>query len=279
MIRPSDDLPAVPGPDGTAPERDEVAVPSKYTIRLTDFEGPLDLLLYLIQRDEIDIYDIPIAHITHQYLGYLDVLDALGLDNAGEFLVMAATLMRIKARMLLPVQRPEEDDDEIDPRDELVRRLLEYKKYKEAAGKLADAEEQRREWYRRGTDFPFLGEDEEPPEFALSMFDLLKAVRNVLDHLQGDHQHHVYQEVWTVEGQVERILDLVGDSERLRFEDVFTEAKSKMQVVVTFVAMLELLKQQEITVYQLGAYDDIWLSHRAPEHRDVPEEEEAADAS
>lgn len=279
MIRPSED--PAPGPEAREAAPEAVVESLGYTIRLSEFEGPLDLLLYLIQRDEVDIYDIPIAHITKQYLGYLEVLDALGLDNAGEFLVMAATLMRIKARMLLPVQRPEEDDDEVDPRDELVRRLLEYKKYKEAAAKLSDAEDGRRDWYRRGTEFPFLGEDEEPPEFSLSMFDLLKAVRNVLDHLQGDHQHHVYQEVWTVEGQVDRILDLVVDTERLRFDDVFTEARSRMQVVVTFVAMLELLKRQEITVYQLGAYDEIWLSHRAPEKRDSPEtpEEEAADAS
>ncbi len=251
---------------------------SKYTIHLDSFEGPLDLLLYLIQRDEIDVYDIPIAHITKQYLASLDALDIFGLDNAGEFLVMAATLMRIKARMLLPVQTAEDEDDEGDPRDELVRRLLEYKKYKEAAQKLADAETVRRELFRRGLEYPFLNHDEEPPEFSLSMTDMLKAVQNVLDQIKGENKHHVYSEVYTVDGQGALILERLAQIEKMRFEEVFREAKIKMEVVVTFVAMLELIKRRRLRAYQIGSYDEIWLSLRPPED-EFEGDEEIDDAS
>jgi segregation and condensation protein A len=275
MIRPSED-PQDPRVGSSVADGDEDPT-AGYLVKLGEFEGPLDLLLYLIQRDEIDIYDIPIAHITHQYLEYLEVLDVFSLDNAGEFLVMAATLMRVKARMLLPVQRPEEDEEDGDPRDELVRRLLEYKKYKEAAAKLASAEESRADYFRRGTEFNFLGEDEEPPEFSLTMFDMLRAVKNVLDQIKGDNVHRVQAEVFTVERQQEIIHGLLADRDRIRFEEIFETAGSRMQVVVTFVAMLELLKQQRLTAYQLEPYGDIWLSSRQPE--DEPPSKEAVDAA
>jgi len=230
-------------------------------IQLHDFEGPLDLLLYLIQRDELDIYNIPISQITRQYLEYIDLLDVFDLDNAGEFLVMAATLMRIKARLLLPVTRPGEDEeDDIDPRDELVRRLLEYKKYKEAALDLAQKETNRAEYFGRGGSFEFLGDaEEEPVELSLSLFDLLGAVRNVLQEIRGDSTHRVYTEVYTVEAQEELILDRLTDDGRVRFEELFGEMKIKMEVVVTFVALLDLLKSGRIRANQSSTYGDIWL--------------------
>ncbi len=260
-------LPRQDEPDGgggaLGPEAESVApeIEAKgYNVQLDRFEGPLDLLLYLIQRDEIDIYDIPISHITEQYLASIDEIDALDLEKAGEFLVMASTLMRIKARLLLPVTREEEMDEEGDPRDELVRRLLEYKKYKEAAAALGASEEKRREYFGRFMEFPFKDRiEEEPPEFSLSMYDLLSSVKNVLDQLKGDHRHHVYQEVFTVEGQTEKILAQLEERGSLRFEEVFAESRVKMEVVVTFVAMLELMRQRQVLARQLSTYGEIWL--------------------
>ena len=234
---------------------------SGYNVRLDEFEGPLDLLLYLIQRDEIDVYDIPIAHITQQYLLSIEELDQFDLDNAGEFLVMASTLMRIKARMLLPVQRPgEEDEEDGDPRDELVRRLLEYKKYKEAAQALAGRSSERAEYFGRGTDYGFLDQaEEEAPELSLSLFDLLRAVNNVLEEMRSEGTHHVYTEMYTVEGQEEQILHRIDREERFRFDELFAGMRVKMEVVVTFIALLDLLKARRVHVYQSDAYGDIWL--------------------
>lgn len=253
-----------------------------YKVQLEIFEGPLDLLLHLIRQQEIDIYDIPIAHITRQYLEYLEILDVFNLDNAGEFLVMAATLMRIKARMLLPVQR-EGDEDDVDPREELVRRLLEYKRFKEAATKLGEAADRRSDLFPRGQEYAFLDAEEEPAEFSLSLFDLLGAVRNVLDRLEGDHLHHVFQEVYTVENQMAAMLERLETRERIRFEDVFSEARVKMEVVVTFIAVLELMKEGRLRARQLEPYGQIWLSQCAeepdshePRRRRAEEGEDAA---
>jgi segregation and condensation protein A len=247
-------------------------------IQLQDFEGPLDLLLYLIQRDELDIYNIPIAQITAQYLEYIELIDVFDLDNAGEFLVMAATLMRIKARLLLPVTRPgEEDDDDIDPRDELVRRLLEYKKYKEAAQDIAEKEQERAHFFGRGSAYPFLGEAvEEPVDLSLSLFDLLGAVRNVLQEMRGSNTHRVYTEVYTVEGQEEHILRTLAENTRLRFEELFTGMTVKMEVVVTFAAVLDLLKSGRVRADQSKVYGEIWLEaleveQESPESNTTPD--------
>lgn len=254
---------AAAGSDGSV----ETDAADPYLVHLDRFEGPLDLLLYLIGRDEIDIYDIPIAHITRQYLEYIELLDVFNLDNAGEFLVMAATLMRIKARMLLPVQRPGDDDeDDIDPRDELVRRLLEYKKYKEASQSLAAKEESRAEYFGRGVAYPYLGEaEEEAPELSLSLFDLLRAVRSVLEEMRAGNVHHVYTEVYTVEGQEELLLRRLSEVPRIRFEELFRGMSVKMEVVVTFVALLDLLKNQRVRALQSKSYGEIWIEGRDPE--------------
>lgn len=255
-----------PRADSTTPAADapspDVPVEDKanYTVHLEDFEGPLDLLLYLIQRDEIDIYNIPIAHITKAYVRHIELMDVFELDSAGEFLVMAATLMRIKARMLLPVQRAEDgEEDEGDPRDELVRRLLEYKKYKEASEQLGEQEEVRRQFFRRGIPYPFENEDKTPPELSLSMLDLLHAVRNVLDEMRTQDTHTVYTEVYTVEGQEALILEKLETTERLRFAEIFQGMQVKMEVVVSFVALLDLLKQRRIQVQQSTIYGDLWI--------------------
>lgn len=254
-------------PDSTDAGASEGDSADAYLVHLDRFDGPLDLLLYLIQRDEIDVYDIPIAHITKQYLEFIELLDVFDLDNAGEFLVMAATLMRIKARMLLPVQRlGDDEDDDIDPRDELVRRLLEYKKYKEASQSLAAKEEARAAYFGRGSEFPYLAEaEEEPPELSLSLFDLLRAVRSVLEEMRAGSVHHVYTEVYTVEGQEELLLRRLGETPRLRFEELFRGMSVKMEVVVTFVALLDLLKNQRVRARQSSSYGEIWIEGREPE--------------
>ncbi len=233
---------------------------SGYTVRLDSFEGPLDLLLFLIQRDEIDIYDIPIAHITEHYLSFIEDLDLLDLEKAGEFLVMASTLMRIKARLLLPLQRAEEDEEGEDPRDELVRRLLEYKKYKEAAASLAKAEEERRQYFRRPLEYPFRDQiPEEPPELSLSLMDLLSSVKEILDNLKEEVVHRVYQEVFTVEEKIEIIQAVLREKKSVPFVELFSGSRSKMEVVVTFVAMLELMKSGVLSARQVENYGEIWL--------------------
>lgn len=258
---PSDPNPATPAGAGPDEANGNGVARTGYTVRLDQFEGPLDLLLYLIQRDEIDVYDIPIAHITQQYLQSIEQLEVFELDNAGEFLVMASTLMRIKARMLLPVQRPgDDDDDEGDPRDELVRRLLEYKKYKEAARALSSKSTERAEFFRRGQDYPFLDQaEEEAPELSLSLYDLLRAVGNVLEEMRGENVHHVYTDVYTVEGQEHHIVGRVEREERVLFGDLFGNMQVKMEVVVTFIALLDLLKTRRVRAYQGETYGDIWL--------------------
>ncbi len=276
---PSDPNPATPTEAGPDEANGDGVARTGYTVRLDQFEGPLDLLLYLIQRDEIDVYDIPIAHITQQYLQSIEQLEVFELDNAGEFLVMASTLMRIKARMLLPVQRPgEEDEDDGDPRDELVRRLLEYKKYKEAAQALASKSTERAEFFRRGQDYPFLDQaEEEPPELSLSLYDLLRAVGNVLDEMRGENVHHVYTDVYTVEGQESHIVARVEREERVLFGDLFEGMQVKMEVVVTFIALLDLLKSRRVRAYQGDAYGDIWLEAGDGAIEEDPEPAEAAD--
>ena len=167
-----------------------------WRVDLEDFHGPLDLLLYLIQKDEVDIYDIPIAGITEQYLKYLEVIQMLSLDNAGDFIVMAATLLRIKARMLLPIQAPDDEMDEDDPRAELVRRLLEYKRFKEAAAEFRQFEQDRSRYHMRQTGYPFLQESTEPPELRLGIFDLLSALAGVYDRVTKEPVHNVAREAY-----------------------------------------------------------------------------------
>ncbi len=234
-----------------------------YTVHLDRFDGPLDLLLFLIQRDEIDIYDIPIAHITERYLAFIEDLDALDLEKAGEFLVMASTLMRIKARLLLPLQRPDEDEEGEDPRDELVRRLLEYKRFKEAAATLAQAEEERRQYFRRSLEYPFRDSiPEEPPELSLSLMDLLGSVKEILENLKEKPVHQVYQELFTVEEKIAYIETVLTERRSIPFVELFDTSRSKMEVVVTFVAMLELMKSGRVRARQVENYGEIWLYWR-----------------
>jgi segregation and condensation protein A len=219
-------------------------------VQLEIFEGPLDLLLHLIKKNEVSISDIPIATITEEYLATLDLMESLSLDVAGEFLVMAATLIHIKSRMLLPAGADEPDEDEgMDPRDELVRRLLEYQRYKEAAEQLEQREMLTRDVFVRAAT---------PTEEVVgqrgfrevSVFELLGALKRVVDRLPKDSFHEVTLEKITVREKMTLLLDRLRTLGSIYFEALFDGVKSRMEVVVTFLAMLELVKVRAIRIYQ-----------------------------
>jgi segregation and condensation protein A len=248
--------------EGGTPARQTV------TIKLARFEGPLDLLLHLIKRDEIDIYDIPIAHITQQYLGYLELMRILDLEVAGDFLVMAATLMRIKAKMLLPLPGVgEEDEDEGDPREELVQRLIEYRQFKEAAGTLKGREEDRRQLHERGM---LPGEDEMGPLplAPASLFDLLDALNRVMSRLPEQSVYEVQGEVYDLDEKLALIASLAAEHGRLTFESLLLRCRVRLEMIVTFMAMLELIKQGRIAVVQTVEFGEIEIVYRPPEGSD-----------
>ena len=218
-------------------------------VQLEIFEGPLDLLLHLIKKNEVSITDIPIATITEQYLATLDLMESLSLDVAGEFLVMAATLIHIKSRMLLPAGTEEVEEDEgIDPRDDLVRRLLEYQRFKDAADQLEGREILTRDVFARSATPP---ETVEPAPFReVSLFELLTALRRVIDRLPKDVYHQVILDKVTVREKMTLLLDSLRTRGQVLFEELFGDAQNRMDVVVTFLAMLELVKVRAIRIFQ-----------------------------
>jgi len=227
-----------------------------YHVRLTQFEGPLDLLLHLIRRDKINIYDIPISHITNEYLAYIEIMKELRLEVAGEFFVMAATLIRIKAQMLLP-RRLEEEEEE-DPRDELVRNLLEYRKFKEAAGMLAVYERDRRRVFTR----PTLQGLEAPgpaPVMEVSVFDLMDAFRKVMAELKRQVSYRIEREPVTVEEKIEIVRSALATGSEVLFTELFAGATSRFEIIVTFLAILELSRLGELSARQVSRGSDIWL--------------------
>jgi segregation and condensation protein A len=233
-------------------------------VRLARFEGPLDLLLHLIKRDEIDIYDIPISHITQQYLAYLELMRSLDLEVAGEFLVMAATLRRIKAKMLLPLPAVGEEEEEGDPREELVQRLVEYRQFKEAAGTLKDREGERRLLFERGM-VPS-EEDAGPlPLAPASLFDLLDALHRVMARVPEAAVYEVQAEEWSVEDKLSLIATEVAERGSVSFTELLLRCRARAEMVVTFVALLELVKLGHVGVVQGAAFDDILLVARTRE--------------
>ncbi len=277
MTRPDDDTSTPSVPDTTTtpengrsiswdlpPELEYFQTSDAYDIELPTFQGPLDLLLFLIQKDEIDIYDIPIAKITQQFLQYLEVISALSLDTAGDFIVMAATLMRIKARLLLPVQQADEEFDEEDPRAELVRRLLEYKRYKEMAQQLQTREQDRSRVHIRDQRYPFMKENTAPPELRLNMYELLNALSQIFDRVTKDAVHNVQREIFTVIEKVKLIRARLEAEETVRFDELFSDDSIKMEVVVTFMAILELAKKGLIRILQTETNGPIWVRGSEP---------------
>lgn len=228
-----------------------------HSVKLDVFEGPLDLLLYLIKKDEINIYDIPIARIAEQYLEYLRVMETLDLEIAGEYLVVAATLIRIKSSMLLP--RDPELDEEEDPREELVRALLEYRKYKGVSLHLRDLEERNRDTYGRSelVSPVSMAKSELVNDFTL--FDLLCAFKDVLDRVEEDVYCEVAISRVTVEEQMSYIESMTERLTGVRFADLFDDNPTRTIVVLTFIALLELLRMGRIGLRQNGPFRDIWL--------------------
>ena len=257
-------------PTGPAPNAGPVdgisAAPrsSTVTIKLERFEGPLDLLLHLIKRDEIDIYDIPIAHITQQYLAYLELMRQLDLEVAGDFLVMAATLMRIKAKMLLPLPAVGEEEEEGDPREELVQRLVEYRQFKEAAQTLKLREEERRLLFERGM---VPGEDEAGPLplAPTTLFDLLDALNRVLARVPDQTVYEIQAEVWSLDDKMALLASELAEHGTLSFSRLLMRCRTRAEMIITFIALLEVIKLGAALVVQNRIFEDITIVARAAE--------------
>ena len=227
-------------------------------IKIPVFEGPFDLLLHLIRENKLDIYDIPISVITSQYLEYIEIMKELNLEIAGDFLVMAATLIQIKSRMLLPPDEEAAAEEQEDPRLDLVQRLLDYQKYKEAASDLRTKEE---EWMRIFHKEPLAEEGEEEGElylFDLSLFDLLDAFKKILDKAPPEIVS-ITRETLTVKDRISMIMEIIEGKEAVRFEDLFRDGISRVQLIITFVSLLELIRLGLARVYQEKQFGNIWV--------------------
>jgi segregation and condensation protein A len=230
-----------------------------YTFRLEGFEGPLDLLLHLIQKNELDIFNIPIALVTEQYLEYLRLMKVLNLDIAGEYLLMASTLLHIKSRMLLPRSSEGEEEEEEDPRAELVRRLLEYQKYKQAAGELEKRPLLDRDVFIRLT--PDGSREPEEERIEVNLFELLQAFQEVLKRVKPEAVHEVILEHLSVEDKIQEILAFLEKENRsIAFHHLFPEEASRRVVVVTLLAILELVKMKRIRIFQMAPFETIRIS-------------------
>mgnify|MGYP001197156918 CR=1 FL=1 len=229
-----------------------------YQVRLEIFEGPLDLLLYLIRQEELDIYDIPIARITQQYLEYIEIMKALDIDLAGEFLVMAATLLKIKSKLLLPHHVEIEGEME-DPRQDLVRQLLEYKKFKEAASRLEDREEVQRLMFPRpkGAIEKQEQADAEPPVPEVGLYELLSAFRQVVERIDKVRLYEIVGEDITIEERIDFILREIQEKAQMKFTDLFVNERRKLVIVVTFFALLELIRLGRVKVAQDVMFGEI----------------------
>ena len=233
-----------------------------FSIQLDNFTGPLDLLLHLIRKNEMEITDIPIAEITRQYLAVIDTMQTLNLDVAGEFLLMAATLLHIKSRLLLPQVAEdggEEEDDE-DPRAELVRRLLEYQKYKDAALQLDELPQLNRDLFARSAPAPEVVEDGEGEFVGVGLYDLLQALQQLLKERPAPLVHQVMSEQLSVTERINAILTSLQGQQSLAFAELFPAEANRHEVIVTFLAMLELVKMRLVRLLQSQRFGAIWLS-------------------
>jgi len=229
-----------------------------YKIKLEIFEGPLDLLLYLVKKDHLNIYDIPIAKVTKQYLAYLNLMQLLDLNIAGEFLVMAATLMQIKSKMLLPAEETAAEEEEEDPREELVKRLLEYEKFKQIAETLRERENNQKEVFKR----PKAGIEKEPGAdkevyFEATIFDLINAFSQALKDVPKEVFYEVIKDEFTIEEKIHDLLHLLLVEPSVRLQELFDKAKNKLEIIVTFLAILELIRMKEIMIRQTNLFEDI----------------------
>ena len=237
-----------------------------YKVKLEIFEGPLDLLLYLIKRDEIDIYEISIERITRQYLEYLQAFKELNLDIAGEFVVMAANLIYLKSRSLLPAdqQPPDEEAEEDDPRWDLIRQLIEYKKFKEAAAQLhSRALEQERIFTRDGGATTTTADA--PLRLAeVGIFQLIHAFQDVIKRVEArENLQEMFGEHFTVSDKIDIILKRVANGASVRFTELFGDLASRVEIVVTFLALLELIRLKQVRAIQRNVFDEIEIAAAA----------------
>ncbi len=256
---------------------------STYTIKLPQFEGPFDLLLFFIERDELDIHDIPIAPITDDFLEYVRQMESLNIDLASEFILVAATLMRIKAKMLIPRKPVDEEGNEIDPREELVQRLLEYKRYKSVLDEMRQMEEHRSLMNPRGNTAKELKQiatralvDIELE--SLTLFKLMKTFGRLLAKMEDRQNvpvHQVYTYRHTVQGQQIYLLSRVKPGEKTSFDSIFKKCEDRIHAVVTFLALLELLNMQKIKCINGEGVNNFWLTTPDEEDElpDLPDEE------
>jgi segregation and condensation protein A len=233
-----------------------------YQVKLPLFEGPLDLLLFLIQKNQIDIYDIPIAKITEEYLGYLKLMRILQLDVASEFVVMAATLMAVKSQMLLPQAASAEDFELEDPREELVNRLLEYRLYKAAANTLSQREDQTSLIFSRPGEPIWADEEEQEDLVDVSLFDLLSAFQEIVDQEAAFEPHEVILEEVTVRERFDYILNVLTKRKRVSFKELIQSDPRTVVMVVNFLALLELMRAQLVSVKQEKSFGKIWIYGR-----------------
>jgi segregation and condensation protein A len=237
---------------------------AEYKVKFEVFEGPLDLLLYLIRKEEVDIYEVNLTKLATQFIEYIDLMRMLDLDIAGEFLVMASTLMYIKSKELLPVDQQvlvEDEDEGEDPRWELIRQLVEYKKFKDAAARLQQLETIQENTYPRLAPRPDLQLEPVKTKPEVSLFDLVNAVNSILKRVgQREDLREIFEERFTVSEKIEHLLNLVTQGPMVRFSTLFAEARTRSEVVVTFLALLELIRLKQLAVIQSEQFGEIEIT-------------------
>jgi segregation and condensation protein A len=258
------------------------AAPGGYRVELPTFEGPLDLLLHLIEEHELDIKDIPIAFVAQKYVEYITLMEELNIDLASEYLVMAATLVHIKSKMLLPPspedQEEGEDLQEIDPRAELVRRLLEYQKYRDAAERLGEKDVLGRDVFTRGVPAP---EAEGPAPLAgISLFKLLDALQSVLDRVKVTSDHQIDLDRLSITDRINQVSDLLRARQRLSFDELFEGQRARVEVILTFLALLEMTRLRLTRLFQDGPLETIFVELAVSDDAETePAESGAADTN
>jgi segregation and condensation protein A len=245
-------------------EQEFESILEAYPVKLENFEGPLDLLLHLIKQHELNIYDIPIALVTRQYLDYIDLMQEMNLDVAGEFLVMAATLIHVKSRMLLPRPDPTQEDPDEDPREALVRRLLEHQKFKAAAELLHERETLRSaQWTRPDGPITEIAGEAPEPEIEVDLFSLIAAFRTVVERSKQRPKLYLPAEQIPIEDRIEELLARLSETEACGFEDLFADVQTRAGLIVTFLAMLEMIRLKLVRVFQAGPMGPIRVYKRA----------------
>jgi segregation and condensation protein A len=263
---------------------------AEYKVQFEVFEGPLDLLLYLIKKEEVDIYEVNLTKLATQFIEYIDLMRAFDLEVAGEFLVMASTLMFIKSRELLPVDQQvvvEDEDEGEDPRWELIRQLVEYKKFKDAAANLQTLEERQENVFPRVPGKIEFEDTDAPAKPEVGIFDLLNAVNAVLKRFQEKTAgtREIFEDKWTVSEKIEFVLNVIAERGTVRFSELFESAANRAEVVCTFLALLELIRLKQLACLQPEPFAEIEiskavapvvLSESSALTAEIPAEEQAA---